>query len=167
MAVGAHALLAIFSWASVIYVVLAGVDYAHVHYEFIKSLRMSVDDVRRDYKEGQGDPLARGRRRSAYFEMVYAGLADRVAMASAVIHSSRIAVALQYLGERDLPRVIARGENEIAIQMRRFAADALVPIEFDAALAERLYAEVPLNHPIPRTLYGPVAKLLRWAQGDA
>jgi type III secretion protein U len=126
---------------------------------------MSIDEVRRDHKEAEGDPTTRARRRGTYYETIYAGLADRVAMASAVIHSDRVAVALQYLGERDLPRVIARGEAEIAQQIRRFAAEALVPLAFDAALAERLHADVPLEQPIPRRLYAPVAKLLRWAGG--
>ena len=165
MAVGAHALLVIFGWAAVVYVLLAGVDYAHVRYEFIKEHRMSIDEVRRDHKEGERDPTTRGRRRGQHFEAVYAGLADRVAASSAVIHSARVAVALQYLGERDLPRVIARGENEVAQQLRSHAADLLVPTELAPALAERLFDEVPLDQPIPRSLYAPVAKLLRWAQG--
>jgi type III secretion protein U len=166
MAVGAHAMLGLFGAAAVIYAVLAGVDYVHQHHEYIKSLRMSIDEVRRDYKEAEGDPLTRARRRGAHFEAIYAGLGDRVAASSAVLHSGRVAVALQYLGERDLPRVIARGENEVAMRLRELAADARVPLAEDAALAERLYAEVPLDHPIPRTLYAPVARLLRWAHGD-
>ena len=165
METGALSLLRMFGWAAAIYAAVAALDYVHAHHEFIKSQRMSVDEVRRDYKEAEGDPTTRSRRRGTYYETVYAGLADRVALASAVLHSDRVAVALQYLGERDLPRVIARGENEMAMQMRRFAADALVPVEFDAALAERIYDEVPLEQPIPRSLYAQVAKLLRWAQG--
>lgn len=165
MAVVSHSVLKMFAWATLIYVLMAGLDYAHVRYEFMKDQRMSIDEVRRDYKEAQGDPLTRARRRSTHFESVYIDLADRVAAASAVIHSDRIAVALQYLGERDLPRVIARGENEIAMQMRAHATEALVPLVAEADLAERLYAEVPLDRPIPRALYEPVAKLLRWAHG--
>ena len=165
METGALSLLRMFGWAAAIYAAVAALDYVHAHHEFIKSQRMSVDEVRRDYKEAEGDPTTRSRRRGTYYETVYAGLADRVALASAVLHSDRVAVALQYLGERDLPRVIARGEAEMALQMRRFAADALVPVEFDAALAERIYDEVPLEQPIPRSLYAQVAKLLRWAQG--
>ena len=167
MAVGAHALLGLFAAAIAIYAALAAVDYVHQHHEHIKSLRMSIDEVRRDHKDAEGDPLTRARRRGAHLEAIYAGLGDRVAAASAVIHSARVAVALQYLGERDLPRVIARGENEVARRLCELATGARVPLAEDAALAERLYAEAPLDQPIPRALYAPVAKLLRWAQGDA
>ncbi|AKJ32074.1 EscU/YscU/HrcU family type III secretion system export apparatus switch protein [Caldimonas brevitalea] len=154
-----------FAWAAVIYAVMAMVDYAHEYYEFMKQQRMSIEELRQEHKEVEGDPINASRRRSAHFEAVYFSLADRVRMASAVIHSARAAVALQYLGEHDLPRVIARGEGEVAAQIRRLAAEALIPMEFEPALAERLHDEVPVDQAIPRPLYAPVAKLLRWAQG--
>jgi type III secretion protein U len=159
------AVLTVFAWSVLVYLLAAAVDYAHQYYEFMKQQRMSVEELRREYKEVEGDPVNQARRRSAHFEAVYASLGDRVRTASAVIHSARIAVALQYLGEKDLPRVIARGENEVAAQIRRFAGEALIPMEFEPGLAERVYQEVPLNQPVPRSLYAPIAKLLRWAQG--
>jgi len=165
MAVGARTLLMIFAWAAVIYALMAIVDYAHQHYEFMKEQRMSIEEVRKEHKESEGDPINASRRRSAYFEAVYFSLQDRVGVSSAVIHSPRVAVALQYLGEKDLPRVLARGEGEVAAQIRRAAGDKMIPLEFDAELAERLYADVPVDQHIPRSLYAPVARLLRWAEG--
>jgi type III secretion protein U len=166
LSVGASLVLQSFAWAGLVYALMAGVDYAHTRYEFIKGLRMSIEEVRREHKDSEGDPINRSRRRSAHFEAVYASLADRVRMASAVIHSQRVAVALQYLGEHDLPRVLARGEAELAAQIRRVASEGLIPMAFDPQLAERLYDEVPQDRPIPRSLYAPVARLLQWAQGD-
>ncbi|MDQ0025590.1 type III secretion protein U [Variovorax paradoxus] len=166
MTASAHMVLVAFGWAVVIYAVMAAVDYVHEHHEFMKQQRMSIEEVRQEYKEMEGDPINRSRRRSAHFEAVYASLNDRVRASSAVIHSPRVAVALQYLGETDLPRVIARGEGEVAAQIRRFASEGLIPTEFEPALAERIYEEAPEDQPIPRALYAPVAKLLRWAQGS-
>jgi type III secretion protein U len=166
LAVMAHALLVTFAWAGVIYAAMSVADYAHQHYEFMKRQRMSFEEIQREHKDIEGDPINRFRRRSAHLEAVYASLADRVRAASAVICSRRVAIALQYLGETDLPRVIARGEGEVAMQIRRFAAEALIPTEMDASLAERLYDDAPIDQHIPRALYAPVAKLLRWAQGD-
>ena len=161
MTASAHMVLVAFGWAVVIYAVMAAVDYVHEHHEFMKQQRMSIEEVRQEYKEMEGDPINRSRRRSAHFEAVYASLNDRVRASSAVIHSPRVAVALQYLGETDLPRVIARGEGEVAAQIRRFASEGLIPTEFEPALAERIYEEAPEDQPIPRALYAPVAKLLR------
>jgi type III secretion protein U len=166
MTASAHMVLVAFGWAVLIYAVMAAVDYVHEHHEFMKQQRMSIEEVRQEYKEMEGDPINRSRRRTAHFEAVYASLNDRVRAASAVIHSPRVAVALQYLGETDLPRVIARGEGEVAAQIRHFAGEGLIPTEFEPALAERIYDEVPEDQPIPRALYAPVAKLLRWAQGS-
>lgn len=166
MTASAHMVLVAFGWAVLIYAVMAAVDYVHEHHEFMKQQRMSIEEIRQEYKEMEGDPINRSRRRTAYFEAVYASLNDRVRAASAVIHSPRVAVALQYLGETDLPRVIARGEGDVAAQIRRFAGEGLIPTEFEPALAERIYDEVPEDQPIPRALYAPVAKLLRWAQGS-
>jgi type III secretion protein U len=167
MGAGAQIVLVTFAWAALIYIVMAGVDYAHQHYEFMKQQRMSLDEVRREYKENEGDPINASRRRSAHFEAVYASLADRVRAASAVIHAGSVAVALQYLGEKDLPRVIARGEGDVAAQIRKFAAEGLIPTEFDPQLAQRLYEDVGLDMPISRPLYERVAQLLRWAQGES
>lgn len=164
--VGARLVLTSFAWAGLVYVLLGAVDYLHVRHEFMKRLRMSIDELRQEHKDMEGDPVNRSRRRSAHLEAVYATLADRVKGASAVIHSRRVAVALQYLGEHDLPRVIARGEGERAAQIRRAAGDALVPMAFEPALAERLYDEVPEDRPVPRALYEPVATLLRWSRGN-
>jgi type III secretion protein U len=164
-AAGAEALLQVFAWAGVIYAVMAAIDYVHEHHEYIKGLRMSIDDIRRDYKDANGSPVHQSRRRAAHFEAVYASLGDRVRAASAVIHSARVAVALQYLGEHDLPRVIARGEGEVAAAIRRHAGDALIPLEFEPRLAEQLYEEVGIDQTIPRPLYEPVARLMRWALG--
>jgi type III secretion protein U len=163
--VGARLLLTAFAWAGLVYLLLGAIDYLHVRHEFMKRLRMSIDELRQEHKDMEGDPVNRSRRRAAHQEAVYATLADRVKAASAVIHSRRVAVALQYLGEQDLPRVIARGEGERAAQIRRAAGEALVPMEFEPALAERLYDEVPEDRAVPRPLYGPVARLLRWAEG--
>ena len=165
MSVGARLVLVTFAWAAVIYTVMAGVDYATQHYEFIKSLRMSIDEVRREYKDMQGDPTHRARRKSAHFEAVYFPLADRVRAASAVIVANGVAVGLQYLGPDDLPRVIAKGEGELAARIRAIATEALVPMSEDATLAARLL-EIGLDMPIPRPLYAPVARLMRWAGGE-
>ena len=167
LAAGTRIVFAAFAWAALIYVLGAALDYAHQHYEFMKQQRMSKDEVRREHKESEGDPINRGRRRAAHFEAVHASLVDRVRASSAVIHAAGVAVALQYLGEKDLPRLIARGQGDAAAQIRRFASEALIPTEFDPQLAQRLYEDVGLDMAIPRGLYERVARLLRWAQGEA
>jgi type III secretion protein U len=156
-------LLPAFAWAGLVYAAMAGLDHWHQRFEFMKLHRMSHDDLRRDHREAEGDPLNRSRRRSAHFESVYLSLADRVRAASVVVHSRRVAIALQYTGEKDLPRVIARGEGAIAEQLQRLATEVEVPALFDAALAEQLFDEASLDRPIPAGYFEAVAELLRRA----
>jgi len=161
-----QALLSTFAWAGLVCAAIAGLDHWHQRFEFMKQHRMSHEDLRRDHREAEGDPLNRSRRRSAHFESVYLSLADRVRAASVVVHSRRVAIGLQYTGEKDLPRVIARGEGAVAEQLQRLAAEAQVPVQFDATLAERLFDEASLDRPIPAGCYEAVAGLLRrvgWA----
>jgi type III secretion protein U len=166
LGVGARVLLAVFAWGAVIYAVLAGADFAHQRFEHHKALRMSLDEVRREYKDMEGDPMHRSRRRSAHVEAIYFSLADRVRSASAVIEGDGVAVALQYLGPQDLPRVIARGDGEPARRIVDVAREALVPVRTDAALAAAIFVESAPDRPIAPALYAPVADLLRWARGD-
>ncbi|NRF69408.1 EscU/YscU/HrcU family type III secretion system export apparatus switch protein [Aquincola sp. S2] len=158
-----QALLSTFAWAGLICAAMAGVDHWHQRFEFMKQHRMSHEDLRRDHREAEGDPLNRSRRRSAHFESVYLSLADRMRAASLVVQSRRVAIALQYVGEQDLPRVIARGEGAVADRLQQLAADAQVPVQFDPALAERLFDEAALDRPIPAGCFEAVADLLRRA----
>jgi type III secretion protein U len=162
-AVVGQVLLSTFAWTGLICAVMAGVDHWHQRFEFTKQQRMSDDDLRRDHREAQGDPLNRSRQRSAHFESVYLSLADRVRAASVVVHSRRVAIALHYTGAQDLPRVIARGEDAVGEQLRQMAAHAQVPVQFDATLAERLFDDARLDHPIPASCFEAVADLLRRA----
>lgn len=167
MLVGGRLLLVVLGWAALIYVAMALVDTALVRIEFVRRHRMSIDDLRREYRDVEGDPTHLARRRVARFEALYAGVADQVRAASVLLCAGHQAIALQYEGERDLPRVVARGANDAAARMRRAAAEAGVPIEFDAVLVGRLFDDVPEGQPIPRALFAPVAAVLRRVRGRA
>jgi type III secretion protein U len=153
------------TWAVVIFIVMAGVDYVHQRFEFIKQNRMSKDDVRQEHKDQQGDPMHQSMRKSLHFDLLFNSLADHMPYASAVVHSRRVAVALQYQGPDSLPYVIAKGEAELATQIRRLAEELIVPMAFDAVLAEQLYEQAQPFQYVPKHLFKPVAKLLRWAGG--
>jgi type III secretion protein U len=154
------------TWAVVIFIVMAGVDYVHQRFEFIKQNRMSKDELRQEHKDQQGDPMHQSLRKSLHFEILFASLSDRMNVATAVVHSHQVAVALYYAGDGELPVVIARGQDELAQQIKRHAQDLLIPFTFDGALAHRLYDEVRLDQYIPKHLFKPVARLLQWAGGD-
>lgn len=167
LAVTGKLLMSLAGWAALIFAAFAALDYVYQQYEFLKRYRMSIEEVRREYREMEGDPHLNSRRRSMAHEMVFNSLQDRVKIASAVVHSANVAVALCYAGKGKLPWVAARGEGESARRIVEWAAEFLVPTTTDTSLAETLYESVREYQYIERALYGRVATVLRWAEGEA
>jgi type III secretion protein U len=127
---------------------------------------MSIEEVRREHKETEGDPHIRVRRRQLHREAGEAGMLTGVRKASVVVvNPTHIAVALYYqAGETDLPVVVAKGEGELARAIRRIAEEEGIPIVHDVDLARRLRADAPVDQYIPEELIEPVAAVLRWAR---
>jgi type III secretion protein U len=166
LAVTGKLLLTLAGWAALIFAAFAALDYAYQQYEFIKRNRMSIEEVRREYREMEGDPHLNSRRRSMAHEMVFNPLQDRVKMASAVVHSANAAVALCYAGKGKLPWVAARGEGETARRILEWAGEFLVPTTANGPLADALYEGAREYQYIDSALYGRVAAVLRWADGE-
>lgn len=156
----------VFGWAAVVFVIAAAIDYMHEHYQFMKSQRMSIEDIRREHRDSEGDPHLNSRRKRIAEEMQFDLLVDRVRDAAVVVYSHRAAVALYFTGEGDVPRVIARGEGEAGMKIRQYAGQYLVPAYDDAELAQKLYERVALDQFITEDMYEAVAEMLRWAQGQ-
>ncbi|RDU98062.1 EscU/YscU/HrcU family type III secretion system export apparatus switch protein [Trinickia dinghuensis] len=166
LAVTGRLLLTLAGWAALIFVAFAALDYAYQQYEFTKQHRMSMDEVRREFREMEGDPHLNSRRRSMAHEMVFNPLQDRVKMASAVVYSANAAVALCYMGKGKLPWVAARGEGETARRILEWAGEFLVPTTANGPLADTLYESAREYQYIDSALYGRVAEVLRWADGE-
>jgi len=157
----------LFSWAAVIYAVIAAADFIHQRWEFARKHRMTTDEVRREMRELEGDPHLSSRRTQLAREVQFASLQDVLRGASLVIYSAHVAVALHYSGEPTLPRVIARGEGEAAARILAIAQELLRPTVANTGLAEKLYEQVALGGHIDRAHFREVADALRWAGGGA
>jgi type III secretion protein U len=161
----AKLLMLLFGWAALIYVVIALIDIVHQRYEFNKKMKMSIEEVRREYKEEEGDPHIDAKRRHLAREVQYASLGDRMTYASVVVYSPRVAVALYYGGVGTLPWVLARGEGEVAARIVQHAHNFLCPTLANIGLAQALYDSTPENGTIPVQHFREVAALLKWATG--
>jgi type III secretion protein U len=157
----------LFAWAALVYAVLAAIDYVHQRWEFMRTQKMTTEEVRREYKDTEGDPHVASRRTQLAREAQFASMQDVLRAASVVVYSSRVAVALHYAGEPTLPMVIARGEGEVAERIRAIAQELLRPTIANAGLAEKIYEDVPLGRYIDSTHFREVADALRWAGGGS
>jgi type III secretion protein U len=150
--------------AIVAFSILAVLDYFWERFQFIKQNMMSKDEVKREYKEMEGDPHIKGKRKQLHQEMIAQGAMDNVRRAKVLVtNPTHYAVALDYEeGKTPLPIILAKGEGLLAQRMIAVAKEEGIPIMQQAPLARALYQDGTENSYIPPDLIGPVAEVLRW-----
>jgi len=153
--------------AALVGIALAGVDVLVVRRSWLKRHRMSKDEVKREHRETEGDPELKAARQRAYQEMLASATLSAVRQATViVVNPTHLATALSYdEGEDEAPRVVARGEGELARRMLTAAQQWGIPIVRDVPLARAL-AELSVGDEIPEALYEAVAEVLREAWED-
>jgi flagellar biosynthesis protein FlhB len=136
-------------------------DYLWQLFRHRKLLRMTQDEVKREHKETEGDPVFKSERRRIHWGLLQAhALAELSPADLVVVEPGRVAVALRYAaGAAEAPFVMAKGRNRMAERMESVAAEAGAPIVVARALAERL-AATDEGEEIPEDLYEAVAELL-------
>lgn len=141
--------------------VFAGADYGVQLVRWRKRLRMSFDELKRDQKENDGDPLARSRRRAMH-RQISRGSLRRVKDAAFVLtNPTHIAVALEYRPpDVPVPRVLVRAADEAAARVRELACAYGVPLIENVPLARRLYAAAKPGEYIPQETYLAVAEVI-------
>ena len=140
---------------------LAAVDYAFQRRRVRKSMMMTKQEVKEEYRQSEGDPMTRHRIRQRQVEMSRNRMMAAVAVSSVVVvNPTHIAVALEYRPELGAPRVVAKGQGFIAARIREEAEKHDVPIVRDVPLARTLHAACKLGQAIPADLYEAVARLL-------
>ncbi|HLI96870.1 MAG TPA: EscU/YscU/HrcU family type III secretion system export apparatus switch protein [Candidatus Baltobacteraceae bacterium] len=141
--------------------VFAGADYGVQLVRWRKKLRMSFDELKRDQKESDGDPLARGRRRALHRQISRGSLRKVKDAAFIVTNPTHIAIALEYRPpEVPVPRVLVRAADAAAARVRELAAAHNIPTIENVALARNLYANAKSGDFIPHETYVAVAEIV-------
>lgn len=153
-------------FASAAFIVVAIADYVFQKLEFIKSLKMSKEEVKREYKEMEGDPEIKGRRRSLFMEIVNSQQRATVKNSSVIVSNpTQLAIGLYYDAEKTpVPIVILKEQGLLAQSVIRIAQEEGIPVMQNVPLAHSLMDDVQLNSYIPDTLFTPVAEVLRTVQ---
>jgi flagellar biosynthesis protein FlhB len=144
--------------------ILALLDYLYQFWRQERQLRMTPQEVREEMKNLQGNPEVIARRRNVQRQLAMNRLKSAVPKADVVItNPTELAVAIQYeIETMAAPVVVAKGAGVIAAQIRRLALAGGIPIVEKKPLAQALYKEVELNHPIPDQMYAAVAEVLAY-----
>ncbi|MFN8695253.1 MAG: flagellar biosynthesis protein FlhB [Burkholderiales bacterium] len=143
---------------------LAALDVPLQLWRNARQLRMSIDEVRREQKESDGDPHLRGKIRAQQRRMAFGQMLAKVPMADVVItNPTHYAVALSYTEDSNsAPRVVAKGADLIAQRIREIAAENGVPLLEAPPLARALYRHTELDAEVPSALYRAVAQVLAY-----
>lgn len=146
----------------VVLLVLAVADLVVVHRSWFSRLKMTRSEVKREYKESEGDPQLKAARERAHQELLNSATISAVREATVVIvNPTHLANALRYVeGEDDAPVLVAKGEGELARRMVEAAHAYGIPVVQDIPVARAL-AELSEGDPIPAAMYEAVAVILR------
>jgi flagellar biosynthetic protein FlhB len=144
--------------------VLAMFDYAYQRFSFMRSMRMSKQEVKEENKQAEGDPAVRARLRAIRMNRARKRMMAAVPKASVVItNPTHYAVALQYdMGDSGAPKVVAKGADLVAAKIREIAKENDVPIVENPPLARALYAGVDIDREIPPEHYKAVAEIISY-----
>jgi flagellar biosynthetic protein FlhB len=144
--------------------ILAIVDYLLERWKLERNLRMTRQEVRDELRRMEGDPLIKQRRRQIQQRLAMQRLRLDVPKADVVVSNpTHFAVALRYDSvTMSAPRVIAKGQDFLAMRIRQIAQEHGIPIVQRAALARALYAAVDVGDEVPPTFYRAVAEVLAY-----
>ncbi|MGA8535062.1 MAG: EscU/YscU/HrcU family type III secretion system export apparatus switch protein [Candidatus Tumulicola sp.] len=136
-------------------------EYGAARSAWLRKLRMSFEERKREAKEQDGDPLARGRRRALHRALLSGAIAKVKDASFVVANPTHVAIALEYRPPKvSVPLVVVRAAGEAALRVRALAAAHRVPVIENAPLARALYRDARAGHPIARAHYVAVAEIV-------
>jgi type III secretion protein U len=153
-------------WTLVFFLLLSLGDAMLQQYNYIKKLRMSRRDIKQEFREDEGDPYIKQKRKQLHQEWAQQNMKAGVRRANVVVtNPTHLAVAIYYeKGETVVPIVTAKGEDEMARVIRETAEEEGIPMLRNVDLARALYAEVEMDDYVPRELFEAIAQVLIWAR---
>jgi len=149
---------------AIVLLVLGVLDYLYQRYKFEQDLKMTKEEVKEELRSMEGDPKIKSRRRRVQIEMAVQRMKSAVPKADVVVtNPTEYAVALQYdEATMAAPKVVAKGKDYMAAQIRRLAIEHGVPILERKPLAQALYKTVEVGQEIPPEFYRAVAEILAY-----
>lgn len=146
----------------IIFLVLALADLLFVRYTYFKSLRMSKQEIKDEYKQMEGDPKIKAKIRQIQMQMTRKRMMQEIPQADVVItNPTHYAVAIRYNQEKEsAPKVIAKGTDFVALRIKEIAMNYNIQIVENPPVARELYKKCNLGDVIPENLYKAVAEVL-------
>jgi len=143
---------------------IAMIDYIWQKWRHVRDLRMTKQDVKEEMRRMEGDPIIKQRRRRMQLAATLQKIRSTVPKADVVVtNPTHFAVAIGYDAESmGAPRVLAKGQDYIAMKIREIAALHRIPIIERKPLAQALYKQVEVGEEIPEQFYKAIAEILAY-----
>ena len=151
-------------WLGGALLLIAAVDVPWQIIHHAQQLKMTPQEVKQEYEQSEGKPEVKGRIRRLQQEFSQGRMMESVPKADVIItNPTHYAVALQYTAGKDkAPRVVAKGADLIALQIRELAKQHRVPLVEAPPLARALFRSCDIDSEIPGALYQAVAQVLSY-----
>jgi flagellar biosynthetic protein FlhB len=150
------------AWVLVFLLLVGVADYGFHWWQHRKDLRMTKQEVKDEHKDMEGDPYLKGRRMKIMRQLAQQRAQTAVPKADVVItNPTHFSVAIQYdMAKGGAPKVVAKGVDHLAFEIRRIAKAHSVPILERPPLARALYYAVDVGGEVPPEQYQAVAEVL-------
>ena len=147
-----------------IIIIFAIIDFYFSRHYYMKSLRMSKQEIKDEFKNMEGDPQVKGRIRRIQMQMAQKRMMSNVPNADVVItNPTHYAVALKYDNKIDsAPKIVAKGIDFLALKIRDVAKENKIPIIENPALARSLYDQIDIDREIPSEFYKAMAEIFSY-----
>ncbi len=147
------------------FIVIAVADFIYQKKSFANEMKMEKFEIKQEYKNSEGDPHIKGKRRQIAQEIAYSeGPAGKAKRAQAIVtNPTHIAIALGYeKGIDAAPYILAMGKDMLAKEIVRIAELNDVPVLRNIPLAHKLWDEGEVFEYVPEDTYEVLAEILRW-----
>jgi len=151
----------------IFFLFVAVADFAYQKYNFSKEMMMEKFEVKQEYKNTEGDPHIKSKRRQIAQEVAYQeGPAGGVRRAQALVtNPTELAIALGYKRGIDAaPFILGMGEGQLAQHMVAIAKNYDIPVVRNITLAHKLWDEGELYEYVPEESYEAIAEIIRWVE---
>ena len=146
--------------------VVAIADYLFQYRQWFERQKMSLQEVKEEYKQSEGDPHIKGKLRQLRQARMKKRMMAAVPKASVIItNPTHYSVALSYERGMQAPVCVAKGADNIALKIREIAKQHDIPIVENVPLARALYATVEIDDEIPVEHYHAVAEIIGYVMG--
>lgn len=149
-------------WAVLFFVFIAIFDWVYQKWAFSEKMKMTKQETKDEFKNTEGDPQIKSQQRQKRMEMMSNQAQNDVQGADVVItNPTHFAVAIKYNDQTmSAPRVVAKGVDHMAQQIKKVAKEAGVTVYEAPPLARFLHKVVEVGHEIPEEAYKAVAEIL-------